>query len=112
MATPPFHTALLQLEFVHQVYVIVIRRIRRVSHLAASSAVSNQLIIVHASDEASTIIHIDPRLGHLFSKTFLSTELREPLMNRKLPVHQIDFKSHISGTRGRNLLATPENNYA
>jgi hypothetical protein len=66
MATPPFRAALDQLEFVHQVYMILIQRIRRVGHLATSAAVSNQFVVVHVSDEAPTIIHSDPWLSHLF----------------------------------------------
>jgi sensor domain CHASE-containing protein len=64
MATPPFRAALGQLGFVHQVYVILIQRIRRVGHLATSAAVSNQFVVVHVLDEAPTIIHSDPWLSH------------------------------------------------
>jgi hypothetical protein len=66
MAAPPFHTALDQLKFVHQINVIFVQWVLRVSHLATSLGISNQFVVVHVSNLPAIIIHIDCWLSHLF----------------------------------------------
>ena len=66
MATPPFRTALDQLEFVHQINVIFVQWVLRVGHLATSLRISNQFVVVHVSNVPAIIIHVHFWLSHLF----------------------------------------------